>query len=233
MKKDFFFPAYQIKTENKFQTTSFFKENLFHFKNFHLSIISINKTKYYRKLLSTSLAFFLFDSLNRKLKTRKFCFCSNFKKKYFKKYKLKEKKLFSFDTQIQINISILKVLPIGIQRRVIKKFLESFFLQKIKFFHIEKIRKIISKEKRKYNDFDPRIKAIVKFPVSNKKNKKDFLYENNTSTKILTRKIRVFTKEKKLNFLSHIILKKTEILILPSFHAFFISSKKNLSLFYY
>ena len=88
LKKDFFSPAYQIKTENKFQTTSFFKEKLFQFKNFHLSIISINKTKYYRKLLSTSLAFFLFDSLNRKLKTRKFCFCSNLKKKY----ELKEKK---------------------------------------------------------------------------------------------------------------------------------------------
>ena len=75
--------------------------------------------------------------------------------------------------RIELETSIFLFLPIPLQRKIIRQFLEILIKKKVKYYHIEKTLELISQKKskkRKYKKFVNR-KSIKEFGFTEKKQK--------------------------------------------------------------
>jgi tRNA(Ile)-lysidine synthetase-like protein len=92
----------------------------------------------------------------------------------------------------ELNLSVFNFIPLAIQRRLLKQFIDQYLVKKIKFFHIEILLKLLTKRKinksKSYNQFSSNDTLInqlnlkiqsFKFKSKASSNKKDYPLLNN------------------------------------------------------
>ena len=52
----------------------------------------------------------------------------------------------------ELNVSVFIFIPIAIQRRLLKQFLDQYLIKKVKFFHIENLLNVLAKRKKHYSN---------------------------------------------------------------------------------
>lgn len=63
----------------------------------------------------------------------------------------------------ELNLSVFHFLPIAIQRRLLKQFLNQYFTKQIKFFHIEILIALLAKRKKNHSKFDEKLRDKKNF----------------------------------------------------------------------
>nr|YP_009105393.1 hypothetical chloroplast RF62 [Koliella longiseta]AIT94037.1 hypothetical chloroplast RF62 [Koliella longiseta] len=65
----------------------------------------------------------------------------------------------------ELNLSVFHFLPIAIQRRLLKQFLDQYFTKQIKFFHIQILIAVLAKRKKSHSKFDEKLRYKNNFLI--------------------------------------------------------------------
>ena len=60
----------------------------------------------------------------------------------------------------ELNLSVLNFIPIALQRRVLKNFIDQYFIKQIKFFHIQILLNLLDKKKKNQFQFYKKVSVI-------------------------------------------------------------------------
>jgi tRNA(Ile)-lysidine synthase TilS/MesJ len=104
--------------------------------------------------------------------------------------RLKEEFQIEKTNASELNVSVFIFIPIAIQRRLLKQFLDQYLIKKVKFFHIQNLLTVLAKRKKQYsNTYVNSADNVINF--------KNFTRRPETMTKFSFRGFIIFKANKK------------------------------------